>query len=122
MSVKNREIGEKLAKIKKRENLAQIKQEGYKIISIDLSGITSTNLKNLHVDLGGRIEQIENDTDFLMSKFSSGNLSSGDTDMEKVATRLISGTMLGAYNAVNPKIYFNLNIILVEKSGKKCKK
>lgn len=92
-----------------KDVVQQIKQEGYKIISVDLSGTTNTNLKNLHVDLGGRISDIENDSDFLISKTDGGNFNFGDNDMEKVAKRLIEGIMSGVYNSIEPKIYFDLN-------------
>ena len=92
-----------------KDIVRQIKQEGYKVISVDLSGTTNTNLKNFHVDLGGRISDIESNTDFLISKADGLNFNFGDNDMEKVAKRLIDGTMAGLYNSINPKINFNLN-------------
>lgn len=102
-----------------KDIVQEIKQEGYKVISLDLSGTTNTNLKNFHVDLGGRINNIESDTDFLISKSDGGNFNFINNDMENVAKRLISGTMLGEYSPINPKIYFNLknNFEYVNKSN-----
>ena len=87
----------------------EIKQEGYKIISLDLSGTTNTSLKNLHVDLGGRIGEAEKDNDFLISKSDGGEFNFGYTDMDNVAKRLIDGTMSSSYSSITSKIYFDLN-------------
>lgn len=93
-----------------KEVAKKIKNEEYKIISLDLSVSTNTNLKELHKDLGGIINDEENQSDYLIGNLDGGqNYNDVDKDMLKVEERLVKGVILGGYGDVNPKLYFDLN-------------
>lgn len=80
-----------------------IKNQGYKVISLDVSGENNTNLQSFHQDLGGDAN------DYLIGKIDGGNYNSVDIDMTKVADRLISGVINKPYPPIYPKLNFDLN-------------
>lgn len=92
-----------------KNDINELKQQGYKIISLDLSGISETNLKNLHVDLGGRISDIKSENDFLVSEFKENKFGDGQVRMKEIAEKLISGVMPNVYSSITSNIYFDLN-------------
>ncbi|ERK32388.1 vWA domain-containing protein [Clostridium intestinale] len=88
----------------------EIRNKGYKIITVDLKNDTSTTLQRLHSDLGGIVNSVENNNDYLYGTFSDGqNYNSVDADMLKVANRLIDGTIIKAYESISPNLFFDLN-------------
>ena len=80
-----------------------IKNQGYKVISLDISGANNTNLQSFHQDLGG------DTNDYLIGKIDGGNYNAVDSDMTKVADRLISGVINKPYPPIYPKLNFDLN-------------
>lgn len=80
-----------------------IKSQGYKIISLDISAASNTNLQSFHQALGG------DTTDYLVGTIDGGNYNAVDSDMTKVAERLISGVINRPYPSVYPKLNFDLN-------------
>lgn len=89
---------------------AEIRNKGYKIITVDLKNDTSTTLQSLHTDLGGIVNSIENNSDYLYGTFNDGqNYNSVNADMLKVANRLIDGTIIKPYEEISPNLFFDLN-------------
>lgn len=89
---------------------AEIKNKGYKIITVDLKNDTSTTLQSLHIDLGGIVNSVENNSDYLYGTFTDGqNYNSVNADMLKVANRLIDGTIIKPYETISPNLFFDLN-------------
>ncbi|WP_315068335.1 VWA domain-containing protein [uncultured Clostridium sp.] len=89
-----------------QSDLNEIKNRGYKIISIDMScdstGNSASNLSSLHSGLSG------NDNDYFKSKNDGGNFNSGDIDMQNVADRLKAGISPKNLYVNDAKLHFNL--------------
>lgn len=93
-----------------KEVVKKIKNEGYKIISLDISAATNTNLQELHKDLGGIINDEENQSDYLVGNYNDGkDYNDVNNDMSKVEERLLEGIRFGSYSNINPKLHFDLN-------------
>ena len=88
--------------------LNDIKSKGYKIISLDISNQTNTNLRQLHESLGGIYNSEKLKSDYILGTFdNSGNYNTTDQDMQEVADRLKGGVT--NKNTINPEFEFNLN-------------
>ena len=94
--------------------IKEIKSRGYKVISVDLSDKSNSNinetpatymgdesLKNLHLSLGG------NESDFIISRPDGGNFNYINKDLEKVVEALVVSNNKG-YIKDNVKINLNL--------------
>lgn len=87
-----------------------IKKEGYRIISIDLSGNNVSNLSELHTKLGGSISSTSTESDLV--KFisdSSNNFNNSENDMQIVANRLLSKVQSNIITKITPTFTFDLN-------------
>ncbi|NRT91535.1 vWA domain-containing protein [Clostridium beijerinckii] len=89
-----------------QSDLDEIKNRGYKIISIDMScdqnQNTTSNLSNMHKGLLGL------DIDYLKSKNDGGNFNFGNIDMQNVADRLKAGISAKTLSINDAKLNFDL--------------
>lgn len=85
------------------EEINKIREKGYKIITVDMSGESRANMHDVHNKLGG-----DNDDYIVSQGDNQGNFNFVGSDMEKVAECLKSGVSLGTNIITSAKFNFNL--------------
>ena len=85
-----------------------IKDNGYKIISLDISNEFNTDLMEIHKSLGGIYSEEENSSDYLIGYFNGSKYSNPNEDIAKVAERLKNG-VIDKDKFITPKFTFDLN-------------